>query len=49
MFVSSSNVFSTEKRLHERYDLKGSVVGRRTVSPKSGTVASPTTVSCVRV
>ncbi|CAM9644440.1 unnamed protein product, partial [Ectocarpus sp. 6 AP-2014] len=24
IFVSSSNVFSTEKRLHERYDLKGS-------------------------
>eukprot|EP00903_Cladosiphon_okamuranus_P013860 g12895.t1 len=45
VFVSSSNVFSTEKRLHERYDLKGSVVGRRTISPKEGgAVAKPTTI-----
>ncbi|CAM9378339.1 unnamed protein product, partial [Laminaria digitata] len=30
ILVASSNVFSTERRLQERYDLKGSVVGRRT-------------------
>ncbi|CAM9882635.1 unnamed protein product [Scytosiphon promiscuus] len=44
VFVSSSNVFSTEKRLHERYDLKGSVVGRRTLPARSTAVAKPTTM-----
>ncbi|CAB1109704.1 unnamed protein product [Ectocarpus sp. CCAP 1310/34] len=43
IFVSSSNVFSTEKRLHERYDLKGSVVGRRTI-PRNSSAFKPTTM-----
>lgn len=45
IFIASSNVFSTGKRIQERYDLKGSVIGRRAMSPKAGAV-DPTTVSC---
>lgn len=47
IFMASSNVFSTEKRLQERYDLKGSVIGRRTRSSGAG-AANYTTVSRYR-
>ncbi|KAJ1618891.1 hypothetical protein T492DRAFT_435983 [Pavlovales sp. CCMP2436] len=41
-FVVMANVFATERRIHERYDLKGSTVGRSTnpeiLAAKPGTV-----------
>ena len=45
VYVVSSNVFSTEKRLQERYDIKGSVVGRRASTSKKPTTSSSSTVS----